>query len=169
MKKSVSAIASSILNRSWKDIKFQINKLLDYAATHPYAKIRYHASQIQSWINSDASHINEPKARSLNGGFFYLLEKPNLPINPNNTPTKPNAPVLINRKFIDNFMYSVQGSENGSGFINGKYTPPLHNALHEMGHIQAPTPIQFDSIVANDIITDTFVQLITKYTDMLFY
>ena len=34
--------------------------LLDYAATHPNAKIRYTASNIILYIHSDASYISEP-------------------------------------------------------------------------------------------------------------
>ena len=66
-------------------------------------------------------------------------------------------------------MSSVQESETGSGFINGKYSVPLCNALHEMGHIQGPTPIQFDNIVTNGIITDTALQRISKSMYMRFY
>ena len=66
-------------------------------------------------------------------------------------------------------MYSVQESETGSGFINGKDAVPLHNALHKMGHIQGPTPIQFDNIVANGIIIDTVAQRRSKAMDMRFY
>ena len=37
-----------------------------------------------------------------------------------------------------------------------------------MGHIQGPTTIQFDNIVAIGIITDTVVQHSSKYMDMQF-
>ena len=66
-------------------------------------------------------------------------------------------------------MSSVQESETCSGFINGKYAVPLLNSLHEMGHIQGPTPIQFDNIYSNGIITDTVVQRGSKAMDMRFY
>ena len=55
-------------------------------------------------------------------------------------------------------MSSVQESETGSGLINGKDAVPHCNYLHDMGHIQGPTPIQFDKIFVNGIITDTIVQ-----------
>ena len=121
------------------------------------------------WIHSGASYLNESKARSRKGGFFYLSDKPKLPIKPNDPPPKLNAPVLVNIKIINTVMFSVQESETGSGFINGSDAVPLHNALHEMGHIQGPTPIQFDNFVANSIITDTVVQRISKAMDMRFY
>ena len=66
-------------------------------------------------------------------------------------------------------MSSVQESETGSGFINSKDDVPLINDLHEMVHIQSPTPIQFDKIFANDIITDTVEQRIPKAKEMIFY
>ena len=36
--------------------------LLDYAATHPDAKIRYRASDMILQIHTDASYLSEPKA-----------------------------------------------------------------------------------------------------------
>ena len=50
-----------------------------------------------------------------------------------------------------------------------KYSMPLCNDLHEMGHIKGPTPIQLDNIFSNGIITDTVVHHISKDTDMRFY
>ena len=38
-----------------------------------------------------------------------------------------------------------------------------------MGHVQGQTPIQFDNIFANGIITSTVVQRRSKATDMYFY
>ena len=130
MQIAVSAIASSLSTSSWKGLRFRINKFLKYAAIHPNAKIRYHSSQIHLWIHSDASYPNESKARSRNGGFFYLLEKPKLPINPNDPPPKLNAPVLVKSKIINTVMSYVRESETGSGFINGRYYVPLRNAIH---------------------------------------
>ena len=66
-------------------------------------------------------------------------------------------------------MSSVQESKTGSGFINGKEDVPLYNYLHEMGNIQGPTPIKFDNIFKNGIITDTVVQRRSKAMDMRFY
>ena len=93
------------------------------------------------WIQSNASYLNESKSSYCNGGFFYFLEKYKLPINPNGPPPKLTAKVLVNSKIIDTVMSSVKESETGSGFINGKDYVPLCNALHEMVHIQGPTPI----------------------------
>ena len=169
MKTAVIAIASSLSTSSWKYLKFWINQFLDYAATHPNAKIWYHSIQMYLLIHSDASYLNESKVRSCNGGLFYLSYKPKLPIKPNDPPPKLNAPILVNSKIIDTAVSYVQESETGSGFINGKDDVPLRNSLHEMVHIQGPTPIQFDNIVDNSIITDTVVQRRSKAMDMCFY
>jgi hypothetical protein len=49
-------------------------QLLNYAATHPEATIRYKASDmILLHIHSNASYHSEPQARSRVGGFFFLL------------------------------------------------------------------------------------------------
>ena len=103
MQTSFSDIASSLSTSSWEDLKF-----LDYAAIRPNAKIRYHSIQMHLWIHSDASYLNESKSRFRNGGFFGLSDKPKIPIKPNDTPPKINAPVLFNSKTIDTVVSSVQ-------------------------------------------------------------
>ena len=47
-------------------------KLLNYAASHPDAKVRFHTSKMQLHIHSDASYLSEPKARSRSGGYYFL-------------------------------------------------------------------------------------------------
>jgi hypothetical protein len=157
------------LHKHMNDISLCINHFLNYAATHPQAKIRYTASQMHLWLHSDASYLNESKARSKNGGFFYLSNKPKLPIKPNDPPPPLIAPFLVNSRIIDAVMSSVQESETGSGFINAKDAIPTRTTLQEMGHPQGPTPIQFDNKCATRILTDTVVQRRAKAMDMRFY
>ena len=127
------------------------------------------AIQMHLWIQSDASYLNEIQDRSWNGGFLYLSDIPKLPLKPKDPPPKLNVPSLVNSKIIDTVMSSVQESETGSGFINGKDSVTLCNSLHEMGHIQGLAPIQFDNIVINSIITDKVVQHKSKSMDIRFY
>ena len=42
----------------------RVSQLLDYLATHPDAKIRYHASDMVLNIHSDASYLSEIGAKS---------------------------------------------------------------------------------------------------------
>jgi hypothetical protein len=167
MQAPLSSIATSVSTSTWKDISFRINHFLDYAATHPNAQICYHASQMHLWLHSDASYLNESKARSRNGNFFFLSDKPKLPIKPEDPAPPLNAPILVNSKVIDAVMSSVQESETGSGFINAKDAVPMRTTLQEMGHPQGPTPVQFDNKCATGILTDT--QRRSKAMDMRFY
>jgi hypothetical protein len=47
------------------------NQLLDYLATHPYATILYHASDMILHIHSDASYLSVSNARSRLGGLLF--------------------------------------------------------------------------------------------------
>ena len=166
---SVSTIASSLLTSSWKYLKFRINQFLYYAATHPNAKIRYHSIQIHLWIHSGASYLNEYKYHSCNVGFLYLSDKPKLPMKSNGPPPKLNAPVLVNSKITDTVISSVQESETGSGFINGKnYVPPSQLPTCNGPHPRSNTNSIWQKI-ANVIINGTALQRISKAMDMLFY
>ena len=49
--------------------------LMDYLHTHPKAKIRYNASGMQLYIDSDAAYLVAPKAKSRVAGYFYLSDK----------------------------------------------------------------------------------------------
>jgi hypothetical protein len=166
---AIGSIATAMSTSSWKDIRQRLHQFLNYAATHPDAEIQYHASEMHLWIHSDASYLNEPKARSRGGGYFFLSSKPNFPIGPNDTPPPLNAPIQVNSKVIPNVMSSAQESETGTGYINAKDAVPLRTALEEMGHKQGPTPIQFDNLCATRILNDTVTQCRSKAMDMQFY
>ena len=67
--------------------------LLNYAATHPNAKIRYTASDMILYIHSDASYLSEPQARSRAGGHYFLGDKrPDMTTPPTNRP-RLNGPI----------------------------------------------------------------------------
>ena len=69
-------------SKATEDTRNQIYWLLDYAATHPDAKITYSASNMIIRIHSDASYLSVPRARSRGGGHFYLsLGISNPPLN----------------------------------------------------------------------------------------
>ena len=46
------------------------NMLLDYLATNPTAKIRYHASDMILHVDSDAAHMVAPNAKSRIVGYY---------------------------------------------------------------------------------------------------
>ena len=51
----------------------KIKKLIDYAATHPYAAVTYRSSNMVLAAHSDASYLSETKSRSRAGGHFLMV------------------------------------------------------------------------------------------------
>jgi hypothetical protein len=73
-----------------------IIKFLNYTATHPNAKLKYTASDMILWIDSDASYLAESKARSTCAKTFFLSDNPANPSKapqPQDPEATPNAPV----------------------------------------------------------------------------
>ena len=143
-------------------------KLLNYAATHPDAVIKFRASDMILHIHSDASYLSEPKARSRAGGFFYLSDDIDV--------TKPNAPkprlnggINILSSILGNVMASATEAEVGALFHNAQDACMIRNTLEFLGHKQPATPIQTDNACAEGIANDTVKQKRSKAIDMRFY
>ena len=56
--------------------------LLDYLNTYSKAKIRFYASDMKLFVDSDAAYLVAPKAKSRISGYYYLSnichnDKPN--------------------------------------------------------------------------------------------
>ena len=51
------------------------NQLLDYAATYPDVTVRFHASDMVLYGESDAAYLVLPEAKSRIAGYFYLSNK----------------------------------------------------------------------------------------------
>ena len=100
--------STHISTDQWYNIKNLINKFLDYAATHPDSKLTYQKSDMHIWFYTYVSYLTEPKSISLAGGYHYFSNKPKLPIQYDNPPTKHNHPVLVLSKVIDYVMSSTQ-------------------------------------------------------------
>jgi len=135
---------------------------LDYCATHPDAKLRYVCSDMILHVESDASYLTEPKARSRAGGRHYL----------GNQPGKPpilNGPILDLSKAIKHVMSSAAEAEIGSLFMNLKEATVLRMTLEEMGHPQPPTPVATNNSTAAGIANRTVKQQRSKAINMRFY
>ena len=52
------------------------HQLLDYLASNPDAKIRFHKSEMIMNIHLDASYLSEPNARSRTCGYFFMGAMP---------------------------------------------------------------------------------------------
>ena len=68
---TLSAIANEKAAAT-ENTEIKVLKLLNYLATHPEAKIRFHATDMILNIQSDASYLSETRARSRLAGYFFL-------------------------------------------------------------------------------------------------
>jgi len=144
--------------------------LLNYAATHPEAKIRYHASDMVLHIVSDASYLSASEARSRLGGYFFLSKNmgPDIPSADAAAPPF-NAPIHVNSSIIKAVLSSAAEAELGALFFNAKDGCSLRTTLIDMGYPQPATPIQVDNACAVGIANDTVRQKRSKAIDMRFY
>ena len=86
---SISAQQSKVTEITYADTLW----LLNYAVTHPNAKIRYTASNMILYIHSDVSYLSEPQARSRAGGHYFLGDKrPDMTTPPTNR-SRLNGPI----------------------------------------------------------------------------
>jgi hypothetical protein len=137
-------------------------QLLNYCATHPDAKIRYHASDMVLHISSDVSYLSEAEARSRTGGHFYLGQQ-------DGQTQFIISPLFCLSNIMKHVMSSAAEAEVGSIFINSEEAAPLRVMLEEMGYPQPATPIQTDSSTAYGILNNKFNQKRSKAMDMIFY
>ena len=166
---AMNSISAAQTTDGVKNLKKRINHFLDYAITHPNAKIEYVASALHLWAHSDASYLCESKARSRAGGVAFLSDAPKFPILPDDPPPTPNHAVIVVCKIIDAVMSSTQEAETGAGFMTARTLIPARITLEELGHPQGPTPLQFDNQCAKGILTDEIKQKCSKAMDMRFY
>ena len=81
-----------------------LNHLLNYAATHPDATIRYHASEMILHIHSDASYLTAKNVHSRAGDNFFLS-------NQDTSNTVYNHPVHLIAKTLRNVISSAAEAE----------------------------------------------------------
>jgi hypothetical protein len=138
------------------------NQMLDYLATHPYATIRYHASDMVLHIHSDASYLSVSNARSRLGDLFFLGNK---------SPEQDtlNGSILNVAAVIKNVVASAAESEVGACFHNAQSGAPLRVTLTELGQKQPPTPLRTDNSTAFGILNETIKQKRSKAMDMRYH
>ena len=143
-----------------------IKQLLDYAYTNPNAAIKYTASNMSLWIDSDAAYLVAPKSRSRVAGYYYLSDTPKQPIQAN---PSFNAPVLVECKILRFVQSSSTEAEIGGLFHNMKTALPLRETLAELGHPQLLTPVKTDNATAHKFAHDDIKHARSKHMDMRYY
>jgi hypothetical protein len=159
-------------NNGTKATTIAITQLLNYAATHPDATLRYHASGMVLHVHSDASYLSEKKARSRAGGYFFLSDPLANPLQappPDSPPPPSNGAVHVHSSILVPVLSSATEAELAALFHNGKEAAMLRTTLEDMGHPQPATPIQTDNACASGICNETVKQRRSKAMDMRFY
>jgi hypothetical protein len=143
-------------------------KLLNYAATHPDAASRYHASNMVLYLHSDASYLSASKARSRAGGHFFLNNTPSDPKQaPRTQPTR-NDPVHTACQIMRNVLACAPEAEIGALFLNGQEALPIRVTRDKLGHTQPVTPMQTDNSTAAGFANNTIKQKRSKAINMRF-
>jgi hypothetical protein len=138
-----------------------IKQLLDYVATHPDAILTYEKSDMVLAVDSDASYLSEPKARSRAGGHFYMSSETD--------ERSRNGAILNISKIMTAVMSSAADAELGALYINACEAVSIRNILHEMGHKQPKTPMQTDNSTALGVVNSNIQPRRTKSMDMRYY
>jgi Reverse transcriptase (RNA-dependent DNA polymerase) len=140
-------------------------QLLNYAATHPDAAVRFHKSDMILYCHSDASYLSERKARSRVGGFFYLGNRDEPEI-----VTHPNGPIHIECRILKVVVAAASEAEIGALFHNGQEVVYMRQVLKEMGREQtAPTRITTDNSTADGFANRRTKIRRSKAMDMRFW
>jgi hypothetical protein len=161
---ALSTVASAQTQGTEKTMDALV-QLLDYAATHPDAKVRFHKSDMILYVHSDASYLSEPKAKSRVGGYFYLGTQ--------GEPAdilKPNGAIHIESRIMKNVMAAASEAEIGALFHNGQEAAHIRNVLKEIGREQLePTRITTDNSTADGFANKRTKIRRSKAMDMRFY
>ena len=86
---TISNSSQAQTNSNEKTLNTMVH-LLNYAATHPDAKVRFHKSGMTLHAHSDGSCLSIAKARSRVAGFFFLADNDSKSLD-----SKPNGAMHI--------------------------------------------------------------------------
>ena len=112
----------------------EMNWLMDYCATYPDAKIRYHASDMILHVESDAAYLVAPNAKSRVAGYYYLS---------NAVGTLQNPPIQVLCKLLRHDVALAAEAETAGTFYNGQQTIYVRRLLEALGRLQPITTLNF--------------------------
>lgn len=136
--------------------------LLQYAAWHPNATIKFYPSDMQLLIDSDAAFNSEAKARSRAAGFwrFHSTKYPDIV----------NGPIKVLCSIIH---LSVVGSaceaEYAALYMNATAAVPIRQTLQDFGYPQNATLLITDNEAAHGIANDHIHLHKSKAIDMRYH
>jgi hypothetical protein len=136
----------------------KMERLLQYVSVHQLHGLRFHASNMQLQIQSDASYLSRTKARSVLGGFHYLGSTEYI-----------NGPFFCTSKIISCIVTSAAEAELGAAFQNAQKGAQFRNTLIELGYPQQASTILVDNTVAEGLAKDTVNARRSKSMDVRFF
>ena len=154
---------SSIASRQFKGIENmekEVNKFLDYCATHPNAGVRFVTSDMMLALHSYASYLSARKSKSKAAGQFLLGKQ--------NIESFNNGAIMTLSKIIKHVMSSYSEAETAAILYHCKAALPLRVSIEEMGHEQFKKPVTTDITAANGLIRKTMIPKRAKYCNMRF-
>ena len=125
---ALSAIASEQASPTVTTMR-KAKKVMNYAATHPDAVLKYRRSDMQLAVHNDAPYLSTPKAQSRAGGHFFLAN--DVPILAN------NGAVLNTANLIKTVMSSAAEAEMGAIFLSALRAGMASLALRKIAPISA--------------------------------
>jgi hypothetical protein len=160
---------SAAQSKATENTATAIVHLLDYAATHPDAILRYKRGDMVLHIHSDALYLSAPEARSRAGGHHFLSSRPTHATKaPSRQPTN-NASIHAECSVLCNTMASAAEAEISALYINNQTAEVFRTTLIKMGHLHPPTPVQTDNSTAYGIVNSSIRQWRSRAMDMRFY
>lgn len=107
--------------------------LMNYLDTHPNATLRFHKSDMQLHIDTDAAYLVAPESKTRVAGSYYL-SKSYSPIPP--IPKPPiNAPIHIECHLFKHAVSSATEGETGGIFHNCTTTLTIKHILEALEHV----------------------------------
>ena len=146
-----------------EDTKRKSIMLLDYLASNPIARIRYHASDMILHVDSDAAYLVAPNAKSRIAGYYYLGDRPEKKSN------KINGAVLVECRYLKHVVASAAEAETGGLFHNCQNAIYIRRLLEILNHEQGPTPIKTDNSTAASFVNEMIKQKRSKSWDMRYH
>lgn len=152
---------SSLQAQPTQDVLQAAQRVLAYCSRYPNNGLRYYACDMILHIQSDASYLSRPGARSVAGALFYLGNI--------GQPTHVNGSVHALSSIIPAVVASVAEAEYAALFHAGQEGIWLRHILQSLGYPQPPTTILCDNKCAEGIALDTIKPKRTKSIDMRFH
>ena len=140
--------------------------LMDFLAHHPNATIRIFAGTMQLAVDSDASYLVAPGAKSRYAGHFYLEANPH-PANYNKAPN--NAAIHTECRTLRNVVCSAAEAECGGLFHNAQVAVSIRRILEAINHPQKATRIKTDNKTANSFVHASMRAKRSKTWDMRYH